>query len=117
VASFGLSIETGMRWMAIGCVAGTFIDLDHFIYALVAFRGEAWNIIKKGVAEPRQLLRELERKGKLRYHVWRRMTLHVVTMLSVYALSLSFFPSYSLVIGVVFVAHLALDIKVKWLRY
>lgn len=115
VAFLGLDFPTGVRWIIVGCAAGTFIDLDHFLYAFLAFRGEALKYIKKGILNPKGLMKELQEKGTLASHVYRRRVLHVLTMLTVYSLSLYAFPSYSLVIGVAFILHLLLDLEPRWL--
>jgi hypothetical protein len=115
VSFIGLDFSTGLSWIIIGCAAGTFIDLDHLLYALLAFRRKRWKYIKRGVLDPKGLMKEFQRRGILGFHAWRRKILHTITMLSVYLLSLYAFPSYSLVIGTVFIVHLILDINPRWL--
>jgi len=117
VASLGLDISTGIKWIIVGCIFGTFIDLDHILYAFLVYRKKGWKYIKRGILRPKELIKEFQEKGILHFHAWRRMILHTITMLSIYALSLYLFPSYSLIIGLVFIAHLILDIEPRWLKY
>jgi hypothetical protein len=117
VASLNLDVGTGIAWIVVGCITGTLIDIDHVLYAFLVFKGRAWKVIHKGVVDPKGLLREFESKGKLHYHARRRMIVHTLTMLGTYLLSLNLFPSYSLVIGVSYLAHLVLDIEPRWLKY
>jgi len=114
-ALLGLDFFTGLSWIIVGCIAGTFIDLDHFLYALLAFDDKWFKYIKAGIENPKGLMKKFQQKGTLASHAHKRMILHSITMLSVYSLSLYAFPSYSLVIGLVFVVHLIMDIEPRWL--
>jgi len=115
VASLGLEFYHGLELIIVGCVAGTLIDLDHLLYAFLTFRERAWEYIEKGLFDPKGLMEEFRKGGRLYFHAWRRMILHCITMLSIYAISLNFFPSYSLVIGITFIVHLIMDIEPRWL--
>ena len=115
VASLGLEFHHGLELIIVGCVAGTLIDLDHLLYAFLTFRERAWEYIEKGLFDPKGLMEEFRKRKELTLHVRRRMILHCITMLLIYAISLSFFPSYSLVIGIAFIAHLIMDIEPRWL--
>ena len=115
VASLGLEFYHGLELIIVGCVAGTLIDLDHLLYAFLTFRERAWEYIEKGLFDPKGLMEEFRKRKELTLHIRRRMILHCITMLSIYAISLSFFPSYSLVIGIAFIAHLIMDIEPRWL--
>lgn len=117
VASLGLDIVTGIKWIIVGCIFGTFIDLDHVLYVLLVYGKKGWKYIKKGIIHPKELIAEFEKSGTLHFHAWRRMILHTITMLSTYIISLYIFPSYSLVIGIVYIVHLILDIEPRWLKY
>ncbi|MDI6798824.1 MAG: hypothetical protein QMD12_02395 [Candidatus Aenigmarchaeota archaeon] len=117
VASLGLDIVTGIKWIIVGCLFGTFIDLDHVLYALLVYGKEGWKYIKKDIIHPKELIKEFQEKGILHFHAWRRMILHTTTMFSTYMISLYVFPSYSLVIGLVYLVHLIFDIELRWLKY
>jgi len=115
VALLGLNFSTGLNWIIAGCVAGTFIDLDHILYALLVFKDKWRKYIIAGIEDPKGLMLKFQKKGTLVSHAQKRMILHVVSMLSIYTISLYAFPSYSLVIGLVFIVHLLLDIDPRWL--
>ena len=115
VASFNFEFSAGLNLIIVGCAAGTFIDLDHLLYAFLSFKKKAWNYVKKGILDPKGLMEEFKKDGKLYFHARRRMVLHCLTMSLIYAISLYFFPSYSLVIGVAFLIHLIMDIDPRWL--
>ena len=117
VASLGLDIETGASWIAVGTLFGTLIDLDHIVYAILVYKRDAGKIIRKGIVDPRGLINSFRRKGTLSKLAWKRFAFHLFSMLAVYAISLYSFPSYSLVIGIVFISHLVLDINPRWLKY
>ena len=117
VASLGLDIITGISWIAVGTFFGTFIDLDHVLYAILVFKKKARPIIYKGIVDPRGLINDFREKGKLSMLAWKRFIFHLFTMSTVYVISLYIFPSYSLVIGIVFISHLILDIDPRWLKY
>jgi len=117
VASLGLDITAGIKWIIVGCFFGTFIDVDHVLYAILIFKKDAWSIIRKGIIDPRGLINDFTKEGVLKFHAGRRTILHLITMLTVYVISLYLFPSYSLVIGIVFISHLILDIEPRWLKY
>lgn len=117
VASIGLDIPAGISWIAVGSFFGTFIDLDHVLYAILIYKKRAWPIIHKGIINPRGLINDFRKGGTLPMLVWRRFIFHLFTMLAVYVISLYLFSSYSLVIGIVFISHLVLDIKPGWLKY
>jgi hypothetical protein len=115
VILLGFDFSTGLNWIIVGCAAGTFIDLDHLLYALIAFKSKWWKYIKSGIEDPKGLMLKFQKKGTLASHAHKRIILHVTTMLSIYTISLYAFPSYSLVIGLVFIVHLLLDIEPRWL--
>ncbi|MEM5854068.1 MAG: hypothetical protein QW228_06915 [Candidatus Aenigmatarchaeota archaeon] len=115
VSIYNLEFSQGLNLILIGCAAGTLIDLDHLLYAFLAFKKNAWKYIKKGILDPKGLIEEFGESGKLFFHGTRRMILHCITMSSIYGISLYFFPSYSLVIGIAFITHLILDIDPRWL--
>jgi len=117
VASLGLDIVTGITWIAVGCFFGTFIDLDHVVYAILIFKKKARPIIYKGIVDPKGLIDDFGKKRILSILAWKRLIFHLFTMLTIYTISLYLFPSYSLVIGVVFISHLILDIDPRWLKY
>lgn len=115
VASLGLNISTGIKWIIVGCIFGTLIDLDHLLYASLVYGKEGLKYIK-GITHPKELIKEFQEKGVLYFHAWRRIILHTITMFSIYALSLYLFPSYSLIIGLVLIAHLICDVEPRWLK-
>lgn len=116
VSVYDLEFSEGLNLILVGCAAGTLIDLDHLLYAFVAFKNKSLKYIEKGIIDPKGLMEEFREKGKLFFHGTRRMILHCLTMSLIYGLSLYlFFPSYSLVIGIAFVIHLILDIDPRWL--
>lgn len=117
VAYLGLDIFTGISWIIVGCVFGTFIDLDHILYVFLFYRKKRWLYIKKRITYPKELIKEFQEKGALHFHSYRRMILHIMTMFCGYMISLYLFPSYSLIIGLVFITHLILDIDPRWLKY
>lgn len=117
VASLGLDIATGMIWIAVGILFGTLIDLDHILYAILIYKRDAGKLIWKGMVDPRGLINDFRRRGTLSMLAWKRLVFHLFSMLAVYAISLYSFPSYSLVIGIVFISHLILDIDPRWLKY
>lgn len=117
VASLSLDINTGISWIIVGCAFGTLIDLDHVLYVVLFYKGDVKEIVRRGITDPKGLMREFQEKGTLHFHGWRRMIFHTITMLSTYTISLYISSSYSLVIGLVFIAHLILDIKPRWLKY
>jgi hypothetical protein len=115
VTLLGLNFSTGLKWIVVGCAAGTLIDLDHLLYVLLVFKDKWWKYVKFGIEDPKGLMLKFQKKGTLASHAHKRMILHTLTMLSVYTISLYVFPSYSLVIGLVFIVHLLLDIEPRWL--
>ena len=117
ISYLSLDVTTGIKWIIVGCIAGTFIDLDHFLYAYLAYKKKAKQIILRGIEDPQGLMEEFREKGILHYHASRRLILHAVIMLSVYSISLYAFPSYSLVIGINFLVHLVCDLEPRWLKY
>lgn len=117
VSYFSLNTTTGIKWIIVGCIAGTFIDLDHLLYAYLAYKKKAKQIILKGIENPEELMEEFRKKGVLHYHASRRLILHAFIMLTIYTLSLYAFPSYSLVIGINFLVHLICDLDPRWLKY
>jgi len=117
VASLGLDIVTGISWIIVGCIFGTFIDLDHVLYAILIYKKKAGPIIRKGIVDPKGLIDDFSKKRILSILAWKRLIFHFFTMLAVYTISLYVFPSYSLVIGIVFISHLILDIDPRWLKY
>ncbi len=112
---YNFEFSEGLNFIIIGCVSGTLIDLDHLLYAFLTFKKKAWKYIEKGILDPKGLIEEFEERNKLIFHTTRRMILHCITMSFIYGISLYFFPSYSLVIGIAFVIHLILDIDPRWL--
>jgi|YelNatPaOPRAMG01_1025707.scaffolds.fasta_scaffold17559_1 hypothetical protein len=115
VTLLGLNFSTGLKWIVVGCAAGTLIDLDHLLYVLLVFKDKWWKYVKFGIEDPKGLMLKFQKKGTLASHAHKRMILHTLTMLSIYTISLYVFPSYSLVIGLVFIVHLLLDIEPRWL--
>jgi hypothetical protein len=112
---FELDFSTGLRWIVVGCMVGTFIDLDHFLYARLTFGKEWLKYTKSCIEDPKGLMRKFQEKGSLSSHAFRRLTLHAITMPLVFLVSLYAFPSYSLVIGAVLLVHLVLDVEPRWL--
>ena len=117
VASLGLDIATGISWIIVGCFFGTFIDVDHVLYAILIYKKKAWPIIHKGIVDPRGLINDFRTGGVLSMLAWKRLIFHLFTMMAIYMLSLYLFPSYSLVIGIAFICHLAMDMDYRWLKY
>lgn len=115
VSIYNLEFSEGFNLIIVGCAAGTLIDLDHLLYVFITFGNRSLKYIRKGILYPKELMEEFRKGGKLFFHAWRRMILHCLTMSLIYGISLYFFPSYSLVIGIAFIIHLILDIDPRWL--
>jgi len=115
VALLGLDFATGLKWIYVGCIAGTLIDLDHLLYAFLEFREKALTYIKNGILNPTGLIKDFYLKGSLKHHAYRRLILHTFTMLGSYSFTLYAFSSYSLIVGLMFIVHLLLDIEPRWL--
>jgi hypothetical protein len=117
VASLGLDVEAGIKWIIVGCLFGTLIDLDHIPYAYIIYREKTVEVVKRSILDPRGLIREFEAGGSLTLHASRRLLFHSLEMFIIYTICLYLFPAYSLVIGLAFIGHLLLDASPRWLKY
>lgn len=116
VAYLSLDIQTGITWIIIGCVFGTLIDLDHFLYNIMTRGGKAVKIILKEMYTPQELWKSIHTGGKLSFPSYSRSIFHVLTSLLAYLLTLNLFPQYHLIVGITLLTHQICDIDLKWFK-
>ncbi len=97
-------------WILVGSCVGTLIDLDHPLIVILV-KNDAWNVIRKEITNPKKLMEEFKKEGRLYKPSFTVFLLHALNALIVF-LTISWMkPFYSLITGASLFVHIVCDIK------
>ena len=108
VSYLSIPLQMGIKWIIVGILFGTLIDLDHIIYLFLK-SGKNKKVMMKYIFRPKKLFNEMW-SGKLVMRTIERTLLHVVTMLFTFLLAFIFLKVYLIPIGVSLLIHLICDL-------